>query len=194
MNINAYMNPYQQQVIDTTMNGLADQQARTMNDLDAQASAAGAFGGSRHGVAMGTTNAGYADAQAETLANLNAANYTQAANLGMTAAGANQNAELVGANLNLNAAGQLGNLSNLGFTQGMTINGQQAAYGAQQQAAAQQLIDAAKEQYSGFTGAPAQSLAALLAGMSGVPAGGGTSTTTSTPGATDFLSILLGLA
>ena len=198
--LNPYMNPYQNQVIDTTMSGLADQQAQTMNTLDAQASAAGAFGGSRHGVAMGTTNQAYADTQAATLAGLNSANYNNAQQMAMYDTGqqnqamyANQNAGLAGANLNLNAAGQLGNLSNIGFGQGMAINNQQMQQGAQQQAQAQAIIDASKAQYAGFTGAPSQSLAAMLAGVGGVPYGQ-SQTTTQTPGATDYLSLILGLA
>ena len=93
-NLSPYMNPYQQSVIDTTMQGLNQQQQMTMNGLDAQASAAGAFGGSRHGVAMGSTNGQYADTQAATLAGLNSANYTQAQQAAMYDAQMQQQAAL----------------------------------------------------------------------------------------------------
>lgn len=189
MNTQAFMNPYQQQVTDLTMQQMADQQAKTMNTLDAQAGAAGAFGGSRHGVAMGESMGQYADAQAATLAGLNSQNFLNAQQMGMQTQMANQQAGLAGAGLNLSAAGQLGNLSNLGFGQGMTINNQQSAMGSQIQAMNQQLIDAAKGQYAGFTGQPAQSLAMLLGG-SQVPTGQTqTGTQSYSPGLFDYLSL-----
>ena len=200
-NLNPYMNPFQRSVIDTTMQGLNRQQAMDMNNLDAQASSAGAFGGSRHGVAMGETNRGYADVQAQTLAGLNSANFGQAQQGAMFDAGIRNNAQqfnsnqgLAGQNLNLAAAGQLGNLSNLGFGQGMQINNQQAQQGAQQQALQQALMNAAMQQFQGFTGAPAQSAAQLLGGVGGVPYGTtGTQNTTRQPGIFDYLSLGLSL-
>jgi hypothetical protein len=200
-NLNPYMNPFQRQVTDQTMRQLGQQQAGAINNLDAAASAAGAFGGSRHGVALGETNRGYADAQAQTLAGLNSANYGQAQQGAMfdvnnrnQAQQFNSNQGLAGQNLNLAAAGQLGNLSNLGFGQGMQINNQQAQQGAQQQALQQALMNQAMQQFGGFTGAPAQSVAQLLGGVGGVPYGTtGTNRTTNQPGLFDYLSLGLSL-
>jgi hypothetical protein len=200
-NLNPYMNPYQQSVTDQTMRQLNRQQAMDMNNLDAQASAAGAFGGSRHGVAMGETNRGYADVQAQTLAGLNSGNFQQAQQGAMfdvnnrnQAQGMNQQAGLAGQNLNMAAAGQLGNLSNLGFGQGMQINNQQAQQGAQQQALQQMLMDQAQQQFRGFTGAPAQSAGQMLGGVGGVPYGTtGTQNTTRQPGLFDYLSLGLSI-
>jgi hypothetical protein len=48
------MSPYTQEVIDRTTADIMRQQEAAQNRLGAQASAAGAFGGSRHGVAEGT--------------------------------------------------------------------------------------------------------------------------------------------
>ena len=222
-NLSQYMNPYQQSVIDTTMNGINQDQMMAQNNLDAQASAAGGFGGSRHGVAMGTQAGEYADTKAGTLAGLNSQNFQQAQqgamfdagmannmsqfNTGQTNAGnqfnaglnqqgqiANQNAGLAGAGLNLAGSAGLGNLSNLGFSQGMQINGQQATYGAQQQQLSQDIMDAAMAQWAGFTGAPAQSAGILAGGAGSVPYGtSGTNTTTSEPGLMDYYSLILGL-
>lgn len=47
------MNPYQQQVIDANNAGYAKTQAQTVNQTNDLATKAGAFGGSRHGVAEG---------------------------------------------------------------------------------------------------------------------------------------------
>src|SRR6056297_3466155 len=58
--IQTYMNPYTQQVIDTSMADLERQRQTQMNQMGAQASAAGAFGGSREGVAQSLTNEAFA--------------------------------------------------------------------------------------------------------------------------------------
>ena len=69
------------------------------------------------------------------------------------------------------AAGQqLGSLSNLGFGMGQTIQSRMDQQGAMQQALNQQLINAGKQQYAGYTGAPAQSLQYLLQAVGGAPA------------------------
>ena len=203
--LDPYMNPYTQAVTDQTMQQLAEQQQMALNDVGAQASAAGAFGGSRQGVVEGATYDAYAQAQAQALADLNSQNFTQAQNAAMydtsqinagnqfnvnnslAAQVANQNAGLQGAGLNLNAAGQLGALSQTGFDQGNAIIGQQSSQGALMQGINQMLIDAAKGQYAGFTGAPNQSLQQLLS-ATGVPTGSST-TQTQTPGLFDYLTL-----
>lgn len=51
--LDQYMNPYTQNVIDTSLADLENQRAMQANTLASQAQAAGAFGGSRYGVAQG---------------------------------------------------------------------------------------------------------------------------------------------
>lgn len=58
--IPTYMNPYTQQVIDTSMADLERQRQMQMNQLGAQATQARAFGGSRQGVAEALTNEAFA--------------------------------------------------------------------------------------------------------------------------------------
>ena len=101
---------------------------------------------------------------------------------------ANQAAGLSGSQQRLNAGSQLGNLSNLGFGMGQTIQGNMNQQGAQQQALQQQLINAAKQQYAGYTGAPSQSLQYLLQAVGGAPAVGSQSESYS-PGLFDYLSL-----
>lgn len=60
-NFDPYMNPYYQQVLSGTLADLARQQSGVMNDIGAQASAAGAFGGSRHGLVESEANRNYID-------------------------------------------------------------------------------------------------------------------------------------
>ena len=198
-NLSPYLNPFTQAVTDRTMATLDQQRQQALNGIGAQATAAGAFGGSRHGVAEAETNRAFADTAASTVAGLNQANFSNAMGLAqgdiasrMQAQLANQSAGLQGANTRLAGAGQLGGLANLGFGMGMQIQGQQAQQGAQQQAMQQALIDAAKAQFGGVTGAPAQSLAQLLGGASGVPYGQ-SQTTSQKPGLLNIISAGLGL-
>lgn len=216
--IGTYMNPYTQQVIDTSMADIGAAQQQAMNKLGAQATQAGAFGGSRHGVAEAMTNQGFIKQAADTAAGLRqqgfntalgaaqqdvanrlaAAQANQAAwnaaqqfgqTLGLTSQTANQQAGLSGAQLRLGAANQLGGLSQTGFQQGMDITNQQMQQGLMQQQMNQQLIDAAKAQYAGFTGAPAQSLGLPLAALGASNMGQQTTTATKQPGLFDYLTL-----
>ena len=101
---------------------------------------------------------------------------------------ANQQAGLSGSQQRLQAGSQLGNLSNLGFGMGQQIQGRMDQQGAQQQALQQQLINAAKQQYAGYTGSPADSLQYLLQAVGAAPAVG-SQTSGYTPGLFDYLSL-----
>lgn len=75
-----YMNPYQQAVIDSTMNQMGiSRQRQTLAD-NAAAVKAGAFGGSRQAVQNALSNEAYDRNTASTLAGLNASNFTNAQN------------------------------------------------------------------------------------------------------------------
>ena len=105
---------------------------------------------------------------------------------------ANQSAGLNGAGQRLGAAGQLGNLGNMGFGMGQQITQTQMQQGAQQQALMQQLIDASKAQYGGWTGAPQNGLATQIGAASGSPFPQST-TESKSPGLLNILSMGLGL-
>jgi hypothetical protein len=237
--INTYMNPYTNQVINASMADLERQRQTQMGSLGAQATAAGAFGGSRQGVAEALTNEGFAQqggqlagqlrqqgfntalgaSQQDVSNQMQAALANQAAraqaaqfgqSTGLQAQGmnqqaraqatqfgqqnrlqaqmANQQAGLQGAQQRLGAAGQLGNLSQMGFGFGQQIGQQQTQQGQMQQMMNQALIDAAKGQYGGFTGAPQQSLGLPMAALGGANMGQQTQTQTRNPGLFDFLT------
>ncbi len=101
---------------------------------------------------------------------------------------ANQQAGLSGSAQRLGAAGQLGNLSNLGFGMGQTVNQNVMQQGMMQQAIQQQLIDAAKAQFAGYTQAPYQSIGLLsqALGASPIPQ---SQTTSKQPGMFDYLTM-----
>ncbi len=144
------MNPYQQQVVDTTLRDVGSAALIGQNQLDAQAGAAGAFGGSRHGIAQAEALKGYQQQALDKVGALRQQGYNQAMNNAFTAASG------------LQGAGQQA------FDMGMGVQNQQMKQGMMQQAAMQQLIDAAKGQYGGYTGQPNQALNTFAGGLTGV--------------------------
>jgi len=179
-----YMNPYTQQVVDTTQADILRGAQQGMNQLDAQASAAKSFGGSRHGIAMGEVGRGVADQLAKTSAGLRQQGYSQA----LQSAGQDIQSGLQGAQHRLGAAGQLANISNLGFGMGQTVTQNLAQQGQTQQVLQQALIDAAKNQYQQRISHPATGLGLTTAalGASPVPQ---TTTNTRDPGLFDYLTM-----
>ena len=214
-----YANPYTQQVIDTSMADLERQRQMQMNALGAQASAAGAFGGSRQGVAEALTNTGFAQQGGQLASQLRSQGFNTALGASQTdvanamqaqqanqqaqaraqefaqqnalqAQMANQQAGLQGAQQALQGAGQLGNLSNIGFGFGQQIGATQAQEGQRQQAMNQALIDAAKGQFGGFTGAPKDALSTFLTSLGAADMGQQTQTKTEKKGLFDYLTAL----
>ena len=176
-NINQFFNPYTSAVTDTTMQGLERQRQMQLNDIGAQASRAGAFGGSRHGVAEALTNQGFAEQGASTLANLN----QQGFNTALNAAQAQQTAQ--------------SGLAGQGFGFGNIIGAQQTAQGQAQQQTNQALIDAIKAQYSGFTGQPTNAMSGLINALNAAGMGQNTSTQTTknNPGLLNIIGALAAL-
>jgi hypothetical protein len=227
-NLDPYMNPYENQVVQQSLDDLERSRLMAQNVGGAQAGAANAFGGSRQGIAEAETNRAFADQAARTASGLRQAGYDRSTQLAgqdiaalnqarqygagasnqaslsnqaainqarqfgstqnMQAQLANQAAGLSGAQQRLSAGSQLGNLSNLGFGMGQTIQNRMDQQGAMQQALQQQLINAGKQQYAGYTGAPAQSLQYLLQAVGGAPTPQ-TTTEGYSPGLFDYLTL-----
>lgn len=177
-NIAAFQNPFQRQVIDRTQADIERQRQMAMNTLGAQASAAGAFGGSRHGVAEAMTNEGFARQAGDIFANQRMQGFN-------TALGAAQNQQ----NIGLQAAGQLGGLAGQQFGQAMGVSDMQMRQGMMQQALNQQLIDAAKAQYAGFTGSPQAALQLPLQAVAAGNMGQGSQQTSQQPGLLNYLAL-----
>lgn len=186
-NLTPYQDPFQQQVIDTTLADIERQRQIAVNETGAAASGAGAFGGTRHGVVEAETNRAALDASAAASAQLGSQGFLNA----QQAAQQDIANQLAAQQLGLSAAGQLGTLSNLGFGMGTSIGQQQLQQGTMQQALAQQLIDDAQGQFQGFIGSPANALQLPLQALGVVPYGQ-TQTQTQNPGVVDYASLLLG--
>jgi len=165
--VSAFMNPYQQNVIDASLRTLGGAQEMSLNKQGAQASAAGAFGGSRHGVAEAETRKAYGQQASDLVSNQMQAGY--------------QNAQAAAQN---DMARRMNAAAGLTATAGQGLEAQKAVLGAQMQAGEtarsleqagldQQYADFALEQDFPLTG-----LNALLGAASGIPSGYGTTTET----------------
>jgi len=206
-NLQPYMNPYTTDVIDASQADILRGANIGLDQLGAQAQMAKAFGGSRHGIAMSEMGRGVGEIMGQQAAGLRQANFAQAQQMaqqdiatnlqaqlanqqtGMQAGLANQQADLSGAGLRLGAAGQLGDVSNLGFNMGQTVNQNLATQGAMQQALQQAVFDASAQKYAQYTGHPAQGLSYLNAALGVTPQGENTQTLTKQPGLFDYLTL-----
>ncbi len=200
--LSQYQNPFTQQVIDAQAQDVLRNAQIGMNNLGAQAQAAQAFGGSRHGIAQAEMGRGVADMLGQQSAALRAQGFQNAQQAGqfdianrMAADQFNVGSGFQGSQQRLAAGNQLANVANLGFGMGQKINQNMMQQGALQQGIQQALIDAAKQQYAGYTNAPAQSINYASNALQAVPGGGGqTQTTTSSPGLFGMLSSVASMA
>jgi hypothetical protein len=170
-----YMNPFQQSVIDSTMKTLEEQRGRSMvgNAQGATAATGGnPFYGDRIGVQNALTNEYFGNTARDTVSGLNLQNFNQAQNaavgdisrgidlgkfnsgMGLEAAGLNQNAELAnqqagltGSALNLSGANTLAGLSSQELQQALTKAGAQEAAGTAQFGIDQMKNDADYDSY-----------------------------------------------
>ena len=186
--LSAYTNPYETQVVDQSLADLERSRLMQQNQLGAQASAAGAFGGSRQGIAEAETNRAFADQASRTASGLRQSGYQNAQQLAGQDIGRQMQADQFGVQQRLGAASQMGQLGQQAFNTGQTINQNQMQQGLMQQGMQQALIDAARGQYAGFTGAPQQSLSLPLAALGAQP-NQSTTTQQKNPGLFDYLSL-----
>ena len=131
--------PATQDFIQRTQQNMMRQQQMQQNMLDAQASQAGAFGGSRHGVAQGMLVDDYSRRMGDMAAQQNLQAQEQA----------------------MRAATGLAGVGGQAFGMGQNVAQMTSAQGAFQRQLQQQLADAAKQQYYGTTGFPLQGLGAM---------------------------------
>jgi hypothetical protein len=104
-----FFNPYQNQVVDAMHSDFDRQRQFGLQAANQQATAQGAFGGSRQAVLQAQNLDNVNQNEASTLANLRNTGYQQAFGNGLAANGALTNSGFNGAQLGLNAAGgQLG--------------------------------------------------------------------------------------
>ena len=193
--LSAYTNPYENQVVQQTTDDMLRAQQMQQNVMDQQMGAAGAFGGSRHGIAQAESNRGFYDRLGAAQGQMRQQGFQNAQNQAQQDLQRQYSADVQNQSTGLQAAqnqGQMGvqlaNLGNLGFGMGQTVQKNLQNQGNVQQLMNQQLIDAAKGQFAGYTGAPASTIGYLsnALGATTVP----TSTTTEKQvGLMDYLSL-----
>lgn len=130
-----YMNPYQRNVIDTTIGDWQHANDLALNSLRASAPS-GAFGGDRMGVAEGQLLGDNSRTLATTLAGLNQSNFGNAQQLALQDIGNRYNAATFNQNFGLNAANQLANLGMLGANNTRADTALQASLGDTQRSIA----------------------------------------------------------
>ena len=171
----AYQNPYEQAVVDKTLRDVGGAAQMGLNTLDAQASQAGAFGGSRHGVAMAEAAKGYQQQALDKVGALRQQGFNTALgasqfDVGNQMAAQQQNVanKLAGYQFRQGAANQLANLGQQSFNYGQQIQDRQLQQGAIQRGAMQQLIDRGQQNFQKQYGAP-QGLQTFLSAVYGAP-------------------------
>ena len=183
-NLQQYQNPYTQQVIDASAQDVLRNAQIGLNQLSGQAQRAGAFGGSRHGVAMGEIGRGVAQQLGQQSAGLRQAGFQNAQQMAQQ----DITNRLGGAQFRLGAANQLGQLGNLGFGIGQQINQNLQQQGAMQRALQQQLIDTAQNRFGQYTQYPQSTIGYLSQALGAAP-NVGTTTQARQPGLFDYLTL-----
>ena len=190
-----FMDPFMEDVIQKQYEDIADQGRRQQNQLAASAVGAGAFGGSRQGIAQAGINEAILDQQARTGAQLRSAGFQQAQNLAQQAAQQQlRQAQLTG-QLG-QTVGQLGmqtaGLGQLGQQMGVQDINTLLGIGSLQQQQGQRQRDIDRANILAEQALPFQQVGFLSDIFRGVPALQQTFTTRTQPGP-DRTSQLLGL-
>jgi len=144
--VDQYFNPFQQQVVDTTLADIERQRQMATQNLGERATAASAFGGSRQGVAEGVMAGEFGRTAAQTAAGLRSQGYQSALQQAMAQQLANQQAGLAGAQFRLGAGQQLAGMGQartaadlLGAQTAMGLGGARQQFAQQQMDAARNL-------------------------------------------------------
>ena len=177
-NLQPYMNPYTQSVINATLPIMQQNLGLQQNANQNQANAANAFGGSRMAVQQGVTQAQGAQNMAQMAAQLNQSNFGQAQAAAQSDIGTNLQAQLAnqGAQqnqgaLNLQAAGGLAGLGQQAqLSQARNFTEQMTAGTAEQQQA-QNEINANLALYNQAYQYPYQNLGVLQSALGMTPYG-----------------------
>jgi hypothetical protein len=164
-NLQPYMNPYTQSVINTTLPVMQQNLALSQNQNQNQANSANAFGGSRQAIQQGVTQAQGAQGMAQMAQQLNQANYTQAQGAAQSDIGtnlqaqlANQSAQQNQAGLNVQAASGLTGLGNAAQANQVKNFGEQVTAGSLEQQQAQNDINAQMQKFQQAWAYPTQQL------------------------------------
>ncbi len=165
-----FMNPFEQAVVQQSMQDIARSGLQQQNQLAAQAVGAGAFGGSRQGIAQQELNRNILDQQARTAAQLRATGFGQAQQA------AQQAAQTAG-----QQAAQFGTMAGQAQQFGAQDVNTLLGLGSLQQGQAQGALDIARQNALAQQALPFQQVGFMSDIFRGVPSLQQTSTATTTP-------------
>lgn len=121
-NIKQYMNPYIDEVVNTSLNDIDRARVLQQQQVNAQAASRGAYGGSRQAIAEAENNRNFTDQFARTAAELRARGFDTAAGLAVSDMDRSLQSQLANQGVDANVAS-----TNAGFTQAANQFGAQAA-------------------------------------------------------------------
>jgi hypothetical protein len=177
-NLQPYMSPYTQSVINSTLPIMQQQLGLSQAQQQANAVGAGAYGGSRQGVQQGVTQAQGALNMANMAAQLNQANFGQAQTAAtgditrnLQAQQGNQTANQAAINSLLQASSGLGTLGSQAQQNQRQQFLEESTAGAQQQQQAQNQIQANMGQFNQAWQYPGQQLGVLQSALGMTPYG-----------------------
>lgn len=170
-NVQGFMSPYQENVVDATMRRLAQSRAERDAETRARLASSRAFGNERRGVYEAQLAAEQDLNTQQALANLYQQGYGQAAGL----ASQLPSQQLAGAS-------QLAGLGAQAISQEQARQQMLAQAGQAQRGMAQQNLDIAYQDFLAQRGYPVEQLKILQSGISGIPATTSSTTTSTAPG------------
>jgi hypothetical protein len=180
-NLQPYMNPYTQSVINATLPIMQQNLGLSQNQNQDQAAAANAFGGSRQAVRQGVTQAQGAQGMAQMAAQLNQANYGQAQGAAQQDIATNLQGQLANqavqqnqAGLNLQASSGMGALGNAAQQSQLQNYGEQLSAGGMEQQQAQNEINANMAAFQQAQQYPYMQLGVLQSALGMTPYGNAT--------------------
>lgn len=175
--INELSNPFQQQVIDQNTNDIL-RAADIMRERTTGSAGASTFGGDRQAIAEAEQDRNTLDTIARQSAQLRSQGFDRAAGLvgqeqqlGQRSALANQQAGLQGGGLNLAGANALNQFGQTGFNNLLSGASALNQFGTQNQANAQDIINAEMNQFNDARNSPLRDIGLLQSLLTGVPVG-----------------------
>lgn len=184
--VQQYENPYQQDVINATMEQLNQQNAIDQSSELGKAISGGAFGGDRAGIAAAQLAKNQQLNNASVLSGLNSQNYQQALSQFNTSNSQQQQQNALG----IQAAGAYGNLGNSAEQNQLAQSLAQLQAGNQQQQLQQQALQIPYQQFEQQQQYPFQTTQWLASILEGTNPGGGTTTSTQPSQDNTFSDIL----
>ncbi len=188
--VQQYMNPYIQNVVDTTQANINQNNAIQQNQLRGNAIAKGAFGGDRSGIAQAELARNQNLASQQTISGLYGQGYDQAANMFRNQQQLDYQTQLANAGLQQSAGAQIAGYGTTGQQAALQSAQAQLQAGTMQQALSQQELDKAYEQWQLEKQFPYQQTSWLANIINGTAGGLGGTTTQTQPAPSGASGIL----